>query len=97
MQAVFVRRTPAAGRRCYARFAAAVCIPADSMLWALVTRIREEGYLASADDLRALIGSGCPRERVKEVLEREAPGHPAFRAALVSLEQVGTVAVRSRR
>jgi hypothetical protein len=54
------------------------------MLWALVARIRDESYRVSRDDLRALLGSGCSRERAREVLEREGARHPgaAFAWAL---------------
>jgi hypothetical protein len=67
-----------------------MCIPVDSMLWALVTRVRDEGYRVSRDDLRALLGSGCSAARAREVLEREAAAHPgpAFVAALETLAQV---------
>jgi len=54
----------------------ATCIPADALLWALVTRIRDAGHLATESDLRGLLGSGCPRERVRDTLVREAAAHP---------------------
>jgi hypothetical protein len=47
-----------------------VCVPVDSMLWPLVS------YRATRDDLRALLGTGCSRERAQEVLEREGASHP---------------------
>jgi hypothetical protein len=67
-----------------------VCIPVDSMLWALVARIRDDSYTVSRDDLRALLGSGCSHARAKEVLEREAARHPAapFGLALETLAAV---------
>jgi hypothetical protein len=68
-----------------------MCIPVDSMLWALVTRVRDEGYLVSRQDLAALLGSGCSAARAREVLEREAAAHPgsaAFGAALETLAQL---------
>jgi hypothetical protein len=66
-----------------------MCIPADSMLWALVTRIREDGYVPTARDFAALIGSGCSRARIRDVFAREAAASAAFRDALVTLEQLG--------
>jgi hypothetical protein len=68
-----------------------MCIPgADAMLWALVARIRDHGYLPTDDDLRALLGSRCPRERVREVMAREAERHPdrPFALALARLDEV---------
>jgi hypothetical protein len=61
-----------------------MCIPVDSMLWALVARIRDEAYLVRRDDLRALLGSGCSPARAREVLERQGAAHPGapFGAAL---------------
>lgn len=66
-----------------------MCIPVDSMLWALVARIRDEGYEATPADLRALLGSGCTPVRAREVLEREASSRPErpFGAALEALAQ----------
>ena len=62
------------------------------MLWALVARIRDESYRATRDDLRALLGSGCSRERAREVLEREGARHPGapFAAALETLAGIET-------
>jgi hypothetical protein len=67
-----------------------MCIPPDAMLWALVARIRDEGYAPTVDDLRALLGSRCPRERAREVLAREAERHPErpFAPALARLDEV---------
>jgi hypothetical protein len=64
-----------------------MCIPVDSMLWALVARIRDDAYIVRRDDLRALLGSGCTPARAREVLEREAAAHPGapFAAALDAL------------
>ena len=64
-----------------------MCIPADSMLWALVARVRDEGYVVTGGDLRALLGSGCTRARAREVLEGQAARHPGrpFAAALAVL------------
>lgn len=45
-----------------------MCIPVDSMLWALAARIRDEHYAATPDDMRALLGSGCTKARIREVL-----------------------------
>jgi hypothetical protein len=62
---------------------APMCIPVDSMLWALVARIRDDGYLVTDTDLRALLGSGCSRDHLREVLERADRGSaPAFARAL---------------
>jgi len=68
-----------------------MCIPVDSMLWALVARIRDDAYPVRPDDLRALLGSGCSRQRAREVLEREAAAHPGapFGAALEVLASLG--------
>jgi hypothetical protein len=65
-----------------------MCIPVDSMLWALVARIRDEAYLVRRDDLRALLGSGCSPARAREVLGREGVAHPGapFGVALEMLE-----------
>ncbi len=49
-----------------------MCIPVDSLLWALVARIRDEGYLVTAQDVRALLGSGCTPARFREVAARVA-------------------------
>jgi hypothetical protein len=67
-----------------------MCIPADSMLWALVARIRDEGYAASEADLRALLRSGCSRQRAYEVLSSEGRRHAdrPFADALAVLETV---------
>ena len=67
-----------------------MCIPVDSMLWALVARIRDEGYVATRDDFLALIGSGCPRARAHEVLAREGAQCPdaRFVVAIATLEDV---------
>jgi len=71
-----------------------MCIPVDSMLWALVARIRDEGYLASERDVRALLRSGCPAKRVREVLASQGSGRSerAFLEALAVLERVASVA-----
>jgi hypothetical protein len=68
-----------------------MCIPVDSMLWALVRRIREEGYVATEADLRALVGSGCTPARAREVLAGERERHPAapFAEALAVLSRIG--------
>lgn len=68
-----------------------MCIPVDSMLWALVRRIREDGYVATEADLRALVGSGCTVARAREVLAAERERHPAapFADALAALSRVG--------
>ena len=68
-----------------------MCIPVDSMLWALVARIRDDGYVATAADLRALLGSGCPRVRLREVLDQgrlASPDRP-FEAAIAMLDAIG--------
>jgi hypothetical protein len=61
-----------------------MCIPVDSLLWALVSRIRDDGYEATQRDVQALLGSGCSAARAREVLEREAALHPEapFESAL---------------
>jgi hypothetical protein len=63
-----------------------MCIPADSMLWALVTRMREGGYTASEADLRALLRSGCSAERVQHVLASQTGA--TFGDALAALRRV---------
>lgn len=67
-----------------------MCIPVDSMLWALVARIRDDAYFATEADVRALVGSGCPRARVREVLEREGQVRPdrPFAHALAVLTRI---------
>jgi hypothetical protein len=67
-----------------------MCIPADSMLWALVARIRDEGHAASEADLRALLRSGCSRQRAYEVLSSEGHRHAdrPFADALTVLERL---------
>ncbi len=67
-----------------------MCIPVDSMLWALVGRIRDEGYVASEADLRALLGSGCTAARARTVLAAEAERHPGrpFGEALAVLSRL---------
>jgi hypothetical protein len=71
-----------------------MCIPADSMLWALVARIRDDGYAATAEDMRALVGSGCPAPRVREVLQgemqRAGARGAAFARAIEVLERAAT-------
>ncbi len=58
------------------------------MLWALAARIRDEHYAATVDDMRALIGSGCARGRIREVLSEQARAWPdaPFSVALSALE-----------
>lgn len=58
------------------------------MLWALVARIRDDAYVATEADLRALLGSGCSAARAREVLSREAAARPdrPFAAALRALD-----------
>jgi hypothetical protein len=65
-----------------------MCIPVDSMLWALVARIRDEAYAPTEGDLRALLGSGCSKARAREVLAREGASRPdrPFAAALRLLD-----------
>jgi hypothetical protein len=67
-----------------------MCIPVDSMLWALVARIRDEGYVPSEADLRALLGSGCSRDRARQVLSSEGQRRAdrPFADALSTLERV---------
>ncbi len=66
-----------------------MCIPVDAILWGLVGRIRDDGYRATREDLRALIDSGCAASRAREVLAREAALHPAapFAHALSCLDE----------
>jgi hypothetical protein len=68
-----------------------MCIPVDSMLWALVARIRDEGHVATESELRALLGSGCSAARAREVLGREGQRHPErpFAEALALLARFG--------
>lgn len=68
-----------------------MCIPVDSMLWALAARIRDQGYVASEADIRALLGSGCTAVRAREVLGREGDRHPErpFAEALAVLARIG--------
>ncbi len=58
------------------------------MLWALAARIRDEHYAATVDDMRALLGSGCARARIVEVLSALAARWPdaPFSVALSMLE-----------
>jgi alkylated DNA nucleotide flippase Atl1 len=67
-----------------------MCIPVDSMLWALVARIRDEGYVVTRQDFAALIGSGCSPARAREVLAREGSSCPdrRFAVALATLDDV---------
>lgn len=60
------------------------------MLWALAARIRDEHYAATVDDMRALLGSGCAKARIHEVLTSLAARWPAapFSVALSALEIV---------
>jgi hypothetical protein len=60
------------------------------MLWALAARIRDERYAATVDDMKALLGSGCARARIREVLSAEAARWPEapFSVALSALETV---------
>lgn len=69
-----------------------MCIPVDSMLWALARRIRDEAYVATDADLRALLGSGCSAERARTVLASEAEKHPGqpFAEALSALARAGS-------
>jgi hypothetical protein len=68
---------------------APMCIPVDSMLWALIARVRDDGYLVTDTDLRALLGSGCSREHLREVLERASPGNTS--AFVRALEVLSTL------
>ena len=67
-----------------------MCIPVDSMLWALVSRIRDEHHEATPADLKALLGSGCTLARAREVMGREALAHPGapFASALQRLAEL---------
>lgn len=58
------------------------------MLWALAARIRDEHYAATVEDMRALLGSGCARGRIREVLAELAATWPSapFSVALSALE-----------
>lgn len=58
------------------------------MLWALAARIRDDHYAATVDDMRALLGSGCARARILEVLSTLAARWPdaPFSVALSALE-----------
>jgi hypothetical protein len=69
-----------------------MCIPVDSMLWALVRRVREEGYVVTEADLRALLGSGCSAARVREVFGGERDRQPGrtFGEALDLLDRLLT-------
>jgi hypothetical protein len=80
-----------------------MCIPADSMLWALAARIRDERYAATVEDMRALlaafggggggrastVASGYAKARIREVLGALAAQWPAapFSVALSALEK----------
>ncbi len=66
-----------------------MCIPVDSMLWALVARVRDDGHVPTTEELRSLMRSGCPRARVREVLAREGERHPdrPFARALAALDE----------
>jgi hypothetical protein len=79
-----------------------MCIPADSLLWALAARIRDERYAATVEDMRALVAAlggrgdanadanGRARARIREVLRAEAARWPAapFSVALAALESL---------
>jgi hypothetical protein len=67
-----------------------MCIPVDSMLWALVGRMRDDGYVATEADLRALLGSGCSVARAREVFGAERDRHPGrpFGEALEVLARI---------
>jgi hypothetical protein len=63
------------------------------MLWALIARVRDEGYEPTREDLRALMGSGCSRARLAEVMGREGAQSAAevrqvFAAALAMLATI---------
>jgi hypothetical protein len=68
------------------------CIPADALLWALVATIRDGAHVATDEELRGLLGSGCPRERVREVLARAAAENPdkPFAQALARLDAIAS-------
>jgi len=67
-----------------------MCIPVDSLLWALVRRVRDDGYEATAEDVQALLGSGCPVARARDVFAQQAALHPEapFESALRLIESL---------
>lgn len=46
------------------------CVTAHALLSALVRRLETGGPEARADELRAIVGSGCPRADVEAALAR---------------------------
>ncbi len=55
------------------------CVTAHALLSALVRRLETGGADARADELRAIVASGCPRADVEAALAR-ATGDAAARA-----------------
>ncbi len=55
------------------------CVTAHALLSALVRRLETGGADARADELRAIVASGCPRADVEAALSR-ASGEAVMRA-----------------
>lgn len=56
-----------------------MCVTAHALLSALVARLEKGGAAATAEELRAIVGAGCPRADVDAALAR-ASGEAAARA-----------------
>lgn len=63
-----------------------MCISPDALLAGLLLRMTREGYSPTDDDLRGLLGSGCPRDRLDRALA--ARPDPVSAEARVRLARV---------
>jgi hypothetical protein len=66
-----------------------MCVTAHALLSALVARLARGGPDATLEELRAILGAGCPMEDVRVALARDAP---AFRRARDTLDELDTQA-----
>ncbi len=68
----------------------AACMPVDALLWGLVASIRDAGRVPTEADLRGILGSGCPRERLRAVLLDQGAKHPdrPFALAIALLDRL---------
>jgi hypothetical protein len=62
-----------------------MCVGPGALVSALVLRI-EEGYVATERDLRALLGSRCTKEEIREALLRNRSKSERFDQALALLD-----------